>query len=333
MSILYGNSIEPIKTTNHHENYMKTDKGKNMSDEVVKTNRLNTALQNLSLTEIRLVQLAIVDARETQTGITADKALRIEAKRYADAFHVDINTAYDVLLSAESTLFERRFSFISDRGNPVKSRWISQVEYIKGEGAIEITLTPEVVKEITRIDGAKTPFTKYLIEQTAALNSVYSVRLYELLVQHRTNKSKPKFELEVFRGQLGLGVNNYKRLCDFKRRVLDHGVNEVNEKTDLNISYEPIKKGRTVIGYKFTVLEKPKAKTDKPVPQFKPLTAKTIDKFSGDLAEDNVFGSKHGIVGESTNALKIRLKEELKDVNNQQKWLPDLIRVGYNINY
>ena len=244
---------------------MKKNTGKDMSNEVVKTNRLNTALQNLSLIEVRLMQLAIVDARETQTGITADKRLRIKAERYVDAFNVDINTAYDVLLSAESTLFERRFSFISERGNPVKSRWISQVEYLKGEGAIEITLTPEVVKEITRIDGRITPFTKYLIEQTADLNSVYSVRLYELLAQHRTNKHNPKFELEIFRGQLGLGVNNYKRLCDFKRRVLDHAVNEINKKTDLQVSYKPIKAGRTVIGYEFTVREKPKAKADEKI--------------------------------------------------------------------
>lgn len=310
---------------------MKFNKVKNMSDEVVKTNRLNTALQNLSLIEIRLVQLAIVDARETQTGITADKPLRIAAKRYADMFDVDMNTAYDVLLSAESTLFERRFSFISERGNPVKSRWISQVEYIKGEGAIEITLTPEVVKEITRIDGAKTPFTKYLIEQIASLNSVYSVRLYELLIQHRTNKDDPVFELEIFRGQLGLGVNNYKRLCDFKRRVLDHAVNEVNEKTDLNISYMPIKKGRTVIGYKFKVDEKPKAKANKQLAQFKELSAKTIDFFSVKLANDHEFGSKYAGVGEPTDKFAIRIKNELKDVKNQQKWLSDLMRVGFEV--
>ena len=126
-----------------------------MSDEVTKSNKLNSAIQNLSLVEVRIVQLAIVDARETQTGLTADKPLRITAKRYSDAFDVDIDTAYDVMIAAEATLFERRFSFISKRDNPVKSRWVSQVEYLKGEGAIEIIFTPAVVKEITRIDAIK----------------------------------------------------------------------------------------------------------------------------------------------------------------------------------
>ncbi len=232
-----------------------------MSDEVTKSNKLNSAIQNLSLVEVRIVQLAIVDARETQTGLTADKPLRITAKRYSDAFDVDIDTAYDVMIAAEATLFERRFSFISKRDNPVKSRWVSQVEYLKGAGAIEIIFTPAVVKEITRIDAIKGKqwFTVYMLSQTAVLNSLYSVRLYELLIQWRKAK-KAAFELEVFRGQLGLEVDDYKRLCDFKRRVLDHAVKEINEKTDLQISYEPEKNGRNVVGYKFLVFEKPKTK-------------------------------------------------------------------------
>ena len=39
------------------------------SDLVVKSNRINMAIQNLTLPELRIVQLAIVDARETGKGI------------------------------------------------------------------------------------------------------------------------------------------------------------------------------------------------------------------------------------------------------------------------
>ena len=40
-----------------------------MADLVVKTNHLNTVLQNLSLAEIRIMQLAIIDARENGKGL------------------------------------------------------------------------------------------------------------------------------------------------------------------------------------------------------------------------------------------------------------------------
>ena len=240
---------------------MKSDKGKNMSDLVVKSNRLNTAIQNLSLVEIRLIQIAIIDSRETQTGLMSDSPLVISAKRYAECFNVEVDTAYDVLLAAESTLFERRFSFINERDNQVKTRWVSQVEYIRGDGAIEIILTPAVVKEVTRINGIENFFTKYMLGQTAVLNSVYSVRLYELVTQWRQAKKTPLFDIETFRGQLGLGVNDYQRMSDFKRRVLDSAVTEINEKTDLDISYVQEKKKSSIIGFKFKVLEKESSKS------------------------------------------------------------------------
>lgn len=259
-----------------------------MSDLIVKSNRLNTAIQNLSLAEIRLVQVGIIDSREKNKGLSADKPLRIEASRYAEAFGVTRQTAYEVMLSAEKTLFERQFSFIDDDDDTVKSRWISQAKYIKGAGAIEIIFTPAVVKEVTRINGIENFFTKYLLGQTSSLQSVYSVRLYELLVQWKAAKKTPLFDLEVFRRQLGLGVSDYKKMNDFKKRVLDLAVNEINENSDLKISYEQIKKGVAIVGFKFKVLTKasPKATKQKDVGR----DQETADMFTIEGLSDKQLG-------------------------------------------
>ena len=42
------------------------------NDLVVKSNRLNMAIQNLTLPELCIIQLAIVDARETGNGLSTD---------------------------------------------------------------------------------------------------------------------------------------------------------------------------------------------------------------------------------------------------------------------
>nr|WP_228721799.1 replication initiation protein RepM [Psychrobacter sp.]QJS05084.1 replication protein, Rep3 superfamily [Psychrobacter sp.] len=266
---------------------MSQDKSK-MNDLVVKSNRLNMAIQNLSLAEIRLVQIGIIDSREKNQGLSADKPLRIEAARYAEAFGVSRQAAYDVMLNAEKTLFERQFSFIDDDDDTVKSRWISQAKYIKGAGAIEIIFTPAVVNEVTRINGIKDFFTKYLLGQTARLNSIYSVRLYELLVQWREAKKTPLFELESFRSQVGLGVNDYKKMNDFKKRVLDLAVAEINEKTDLNVDYEQEKKGRQIVGFNFKVLPKDKSKDTKQ--KGIDRDADTADMFAIEGLNDNQLG-------------------------------------------
>ncbi|MBE0443544.1 replication initiation protein, partial [Psychrobacter sp. FME13] len=224
------------------------------TDTVVKSNRLNMAIQNLSLIEIRIIQLAIIDARETGEGLSTDKPLIIAASRYADVFGVSRQTARQAILDAEKTLFERRFTFIDDiDGKPVKSRWLQRVKYLDNEAAIEVCFTYDVVTEISRIHGLEKYFTQYLLRQTSQLKSIYSVRLYELLVQWKTAKKTSLFELKTFREQLGLGVNDYKTMGNFKARVLDNAVNEINEKSDLKISYEQVKKGVAIAGFKFKV--------------------------------------------------------------------------------
>ena len=50
-------------------------------DLIVKTNRLNQAFQVLTLTELHIIQLAIVDARNTNTGLNTETPLRLDAMR------------------------------------------------------------------------------------------------------------------------------------------------------------------------------------------------------------------------------------------------------------
>lgn len=227
--------------------------GSNMNNKVVKSHRIITALQNLSLTEMRLIQLAIIDAREKEAGLQTNKPLKIHAKRYAEAFDVQIDTAYKILAEAGKTLRSRYFKFINYRENEVETNWVQQVEYIKKEARIEIIFTVAVVDEITRLSSH---FTQYDLEFIATLNSIYSVRLYELIVKWLSARQTDVFDYEILRGQLGIGVNEYQRMTDFKKRVLDLAVNEINEKTDIKVSYTQEKNGTKIIGFKFKVNKK-----------------------------------------------------------------------------
>lgn len=244
----------------------------NMNNKVVKSHRIITALQNLSLTEMRLIQLAIIDAREQEAGLQPNKPLQIHARRYAEAFGVQIDTAYKVLSEAGKTLRSRYFKFINYRENEVETNWVQQVEYVKKEARIEIIFTVAVVDEITRLSSH---FTQYDLEFIATLNSIYSVRLYELIVKWLSVKQTDVFDYEILRGQLGIGVNEYQRMTDFKKRVLDLAVNEINEKTDVKVSYSQEKNGTKIVGFKFKVNKKSK----------KPVITKSIerDADNGDM--------------------------------------------------
>lgn len=265
----------------------KNDKQKDL---VVKSNRLIQAIQTLSLSETRLLQLAIVDARESQRGLTIDKPLIIDARRYADAFGVSLDAAYLVMTEAEESLFKRQFTIEGNDGIPVKSRWIQDTSYRRGEGRILVTLTRVVVQEITRIDGFEKYFTQYRIEQTANLSSVYAVRLYEMLIQWVSVGSTPIFKIDLFREQIGLGDNEYKMMSDFKKRVLDLAVHQINQHTDLKLSYKQHKSGRNIIGFSFSYTRK-KAVDKKTEDIQISIKAKAPLKNTWNTPENNMFKS------------------------------------------
>ena len=302
-------------------------------DLVVKTNRLNQAFQVLSLAEFHIVQLAIVDARDTGTGLTTDMPLRIDALRYADVFGTTRQNAYMRMKEAEETLFNRRFSFFDEDGKLVKSRWISQVKYLDNEGAIEIVFTPAVVQGISRINGVKEFFTQYLLSQTAQLKSVYSSRLYELLIQWRSTQKTPIINLEDFRAQLGIEENQYKLMSDFKKRVLDLAINDINEKTDIKVTYQQHKKGRSISGFSFTFKQK---KKDSPSIERDPNTLELFSKMTD--AQRHMFANKlselpemgrYSQGTESYQQFAVRIAEMLQDPAQFKELYPYLKKVGY----
>ena len=305
---------------------------------VVKTNRLNQAFQTLSLSEFHIVQLAIVDARHTGTGLSTDTPLRIDALRYAEIFGTTRQNAYQRMKEAEDSLFNRRFSFFDEDGKLVKSRWIQQVKYLDDEGAIELVFTLAVVQGISKIDGIKDFFTQYLLSQTAQLNSTYSARLYELLIQWKAVGKTPVFELETFREQLGIGVNEYKRMDHFKTRVLDLAITEISEKTDIEATYLQHKKGRSISGFSFSFTQKKSKNTSNENLK----NSENLDLFSKKMtdAQRHLFANKlselpdmnkYSQGTESYPQFAVRIAEMLQDKEKFEDILPYLKKVGFSI--
>ena len=230
-------------------------------DLVVKDNALINASYSLDLVEQRLILLAIVEARKTGKGINTNDALSVHADNYINHFNVHRNTAYQALKDACKNLFERRFSYqeLNKKGNVenVVSRWVSEVRYVESEATIKLIFSPAVVPLVTELERH---FTSYELEQVSSLSSAYAVRLYEILIAWRSIGKVPMIRLEELRNRLGLGVNEYKAMCDLKKRVLDLAINQISEHTDITASYEQHKQGRTIVGFSFKFKQKPQSK-------------------------------------------------------------------------
>lgn len=230
-------------------------------DLVVKDNSLINASYTLSLVEQRLILLAIIEARESGKGINTETFLEIHAQHYADRFEIQLNNAYALLSEATQTLFNRQVTYtaIDEKRNKVEKRvvrWVSGISYVEGAGIIKLRFAPEVVPLITRLEKN---FTSYELEQVKNLNG-HATRLYEILISWRSI-GKINIGLDDLRQSLGL-TSEYVRVEAFKRRVLDVSIEQINKHTDITVSYEQQKQGRTITSFAFKFKQKAKVIRD-----------------------------------------------------------------------
>jgi plasmid replication initiation protein len=140
-----------------------------------------------------------------------------------------------------------------------------------GDGGSELYFTDEVLLLLREFD-ALNPYTKYKKEVVLRLKKDYSLDLYHLAKKHQ-NMGGFQISLDDLFEQLGL-PESYRRIGNLKDRVINPSLDEITANTDIDLTYENVKKGRSVVGFKFTVKEKPKPKQIAPV-----RDQKTIDMF------------------------------------------------------
>ena len=301
---------------------------------VVKDNALINASYNLEVTEQRLILLAIINARETHQGITSDSKLEIHANDYASQFHVTKEAAYKALKTAVNNLFERQFSFKEETKKGVgvvRSRWVSRIKYIDDSAILEITFAPDVVPLITRLEKH---FTSYQIQQVTQLTGKYAIRLYELLIAWREVGKVPQIELSEFRAKLGVEDDEYKAMNHFKSRVLEPSIKQINQHTDIIVSYEQHKRGRTITGFSFKFKQKsqPKieVKRDPNTPDFfVKMTDAQRHLFANKMSEMPEMGA-YSQGTESYQQFAIRIADMLLEPEKFRELYPLLEKAGFN---
>lgn len=88
--------------------------------------------------------------------------------------------------------------------------------------------------------------------------SSYGLALYENCIRYRGLPYTKWFEMKTFRKLMGVPLDNYTVFRDFKRRVLDKSIEEVNTYSDLLVEVEFARERRQVVKIRFALKERPK---------------------------------------------------------------------------
>ncbi len=95
-------------------------------------------------------------------------------------------------------------------------------------------------------------FLKYQLWNCLRLKSVNQVRMYEILKQYQTAKTRTLSIVDL-KDMLGIKKTEYSVWQDFKSKVLEVCKKALKENTDIFFEYEPIKKGRKFVEIKFLI--------------------------------------------------------------------------------
>lgn len=311
-------------------------KGKQQMTQVVKDNALINASYNLDLVEHRIVLQAIVKSRETEKGFTDSNPVSIHASEYEKQFNVSKDAAYKALKDAVLSLFERQFTFTElqdEKLKVVKSRWVSQIAYVDDLAEVQIIFSPAVASMCSRLESH---FTRYDLKQIAGLSSKYAVRLYELVIAWQSTGKTPIFKLQDFREKIGLLDNEYTAMNNFKKFVLDLAVDQINEHTDIKLTYDQHKTGRTISGFSFRIKSKIKQQKIKQQQQRDPDTTDLFTKMTD--AQRYMFGAKlakrielseYSLGTESYEEFGKRIAEMLLDETKFKTFYPLLVEEGF----
>ena len=227
----------------------------NGSMEVWQSNKLVEAAQAMTLNEKRLV-IAAAALHDPRKPLPKDGTVKLHADDFSEVFGIQGRHVYQALKEATERLYNRRIRTIADspRGKGKKIvtdvRWVWLAKYNEGEGTVILGFSPGVAEHLTLL---RNEFTRYKLKQIGAIGSFYGLRLYELCAQYR-KIGRRYIPLTELRQILDLG-EKYTAIKDLRRRVLDPAIGEINKHTDLRASISPRKKGRTIIGFDFSIVQ------------------------------------------------------------------------------
>ena len=287
-----------------------------MGNLIVKSNALIEASYSLDAVEQRVILLAILEARALNIEIGLGTRIKVYASNYANTYGISKDMAYKAMKKAVLGLHQAEFRWSEMTPKGVKhthSRFTDTIAYCEGEGCIELIFGSQVIPQIIDL---KKLFTSYEIEQTRNLNR-YGLRLYELLIRWRAT-GKAKISLNDLRNALGVLDDEYQTMSNFKNRVLDVAVSEINENTDITTSYEQHKQGRKIIGFTFTIKQKSTAQQTKQTANIN--LDNLTDQENDIIAQKNAYADSIGATAEHRqNLIKQALKQHQDAIQAEQE--------------
>ena len=241
---------------------------------VVEHNSLITSIAKMDKTPLKMFELAVscINTEEPPK----DNTVYLSKRDLFAFFKVSDNDKHSRFKQAVEKMQKQAFFQIKEEaGKGFKFKSIVPIPYVEWtdyNDEVKIEFHREIMPYLINL---KKNFTQHALSDIAELNSKYSLILYRWLsmnynqYEHYSVKGGRRAEqVEAYRNpsisikELRImtdTVNSYKQFTRFNNDVLKTPLDEINAHTSFNVTYDKIKKGRSIDSIVFHIEKKRKA--------------------------------------------------------------------------
>lgn len=237
-----GKNIHRKEITLNTDNYV-----------VMSKNMVLHSASNLNLNELKLLRFFIMQTRKD------DKELfefSVSVKDVANSLEISPKVLYRNLEKMTKHLMQEVIYI----GNSNKDKWkmfhwVDVCDY--DNGTLTIKISDELKPFLLDLQGV---FTRYHLSDIVGLNSVYAIRIYEIISGNMRDDNLPfadnavSFSVSIDEIRKATDtVNKFERFSSFNAKVIQTAIKEINAKSRYHVSATPYKSGRQVVGYDFLI--------------------------------------------------------------------------------
>ncbi|MCI1977938.1 MAG: RepB family plasmid replication initiator protein [Liquorilactobacillus nagelii] len=238
---------------------------------VVEHNSLITSIAKMDKTPLKMFELA-VSLIDTDNP-PEDQTVYLSKQELFAFFKVDDNDKHSRFKEAVEKMQKQAFFQIKkeqDKGFKFVSMVpIPYVEWTDYHDEVLIRFSPEIMPYLINL---KTNFTQHALSEISELNSKYAIVLYRWLsmnynqYEHYSVKGgrreeqvqsyrNPEMSIRDLR-EMTDTIDEYQDFRNFDKWILKNPLDEITEHTSLQVTYEKVKKGRSIDSIVFHITKK-----------------------------------------------------------------------------
>lgn len=240
---------------------------------IAEHNDLITSVAKMDKVPLKIFELA-VSCIDTENPPKDNKIL-LSKRELFEFFKVNDSNKHTRFKEAITTLHQQsvfEIRELNESKNKFEYRVISPLEettWNDYSDTISMKFTKSIMPYLIEL---KSKFTQYALSDLVDLNSKYSIILYKWLsmqynqYEHYSSKGGRRAEqVEAFHNpsitvkelrEITGTVKNYKKFPDFEKKIIEIPLQEINNYTHFIVSYDKVKKGRSIYNIVFHIDKK-----------------------------------------------------------------------------